>query len=122
LKNNQQPKSIAANVREQLTRLDWTQRRLSRETGIGKTTISRICKGGAGSSSTDRIKRIADALNVPIEQLIGHAQVRREGTSKPRTADIAMQVGRLVEHFLTCSPKQQRRLLALAQQLAADAV
>lgn len=49
-----------------------TQQKLASKTGIGQTTIGRIRRGEVNATS-DNLKRIADAFNVPLSFFFGEA-------------------------------------------------
>lgn len=48
---------------------DWTQTDLANASGVGISTVVKIEKGNIDNVSVSILKKIADALNVPVAEL-----------------------------------------------------
>lgn len=92
-----------------------SQMGLAKRTRIGQNTVSRILRGTA-SPSLNTVERIADFIGVSVSQLLsGDMQSELPELVEP---SVARRLGRLVEDFLVCEPKDQNRILQLAQELS----
>lgn len=70
-----------------------SQRELSRRTGLGNATISRI-EAGEGNPGPDTLVKIADALSIPVDELM----LRCKYTSIPEPFIVmARKTGALTE-------------------------
>jgi len=62
---------IGERVQQRRQHLRWTQEDLARESGVPQATISRIEKGQRRNPGADVIRRLARALGVTADWLIG---------------------------------------------------
>jgi transcriptional regulator with XRE-family HTH domain len=62
---------IGQRVQHRRQHLAWTQEELARESGVPQATISRIEKGQRRNPGADVIRRLARALGVTADWLIG---------------------------------------------------
>ena len=63
--------NIGQRVQHRRQHLGWTQEDLARESGVPQATISRIEKGQRKNPGADVIRRLARALGVTADWLIG---------------------------------------------------
>ena len=63
------PKLIGAKIRKIRTRLGWTQEYLAEKADMDFTSIG-AAERGVRNLSLKSLARVADALNVPIEELV----------------------------------------------------
>lgn len=61
--------ALGAHVRQLRTGLGWTQEELAHQTGFDRKSVNRV-ENGAYSPSLDRIAVLADALGVPVSELV----------------------------------------------------
>lgn len=71
--------SLSEYIREMRKRKDWSQRDLATASGISNAEISRIESGKRKEPSPSVLKAIANALNVPVEEVLQHAGVIERG-------------------------------------------
>lgn len=62
-------RALGEQIRRLRTDRGWTQERLAHETGFDRKSVNRVEKG-AYSPSLDRIGVLADALGVPVSELV----------------------------------------------------
>lgn len=59
----------------------WSQRELAREAGVSHTIVSGVEKGSRYSISTEAAKKLARALGVSVDYLIGTFEDEDEDTA-----------------------------------------
>jgi len=65
----QQPTTSGSRIRVERERRGLTQIQLADEAGVSQATLSRIEVAGGGRAST--LARISDALQIPVDELVG---------------------------------------------------
>src|SRR5450631_233822 len=101
--------SLAATLRSLRQLHGWTQRQLCLEAGVSQTTISFIEKGRAEKVRAETLTRLAQALAVSPDTLLG--RVRRAGPP-PVADDLVMNQLRDLMHGLDAETR-----LAILEQI-----
>ncbi len=70
MKNMQTTPNIGNNIKKYRGKLGLTQEDLVKKSGVKYTTLSKIESGVSQKPTVYIIAKIAEALNVPIEQLL----------------------------------------------------
>jgi transcriptional regulator with XRE-family HTH domain len=77
--------TIGERLRRQRLDLDWTQERLAEESGVPQTHLSSLEHGRIADMKTETLKKLATALGVSTDWLLGlDTQRNRRGTRKRR--------------------------------------
>jgi transcriptional regulator with XRE-family HTH domain len=84
--------TIGELLKIQRKKLDMNQRQLARASGITPATISRLESGQVKELKSEALKRLADALNVTVDYLVGR-------TTRLNPSDIA-EIDPKVEYIL----------------------
>ena len=71
--------SLSDYIRKMRKRKGWSQRDLATASGISNAEISRIEAGKRKEPSSSVLKAIANALNIPVEELLQQAGVIEKG-------------------------------------------
>lgn len=98
--------------------LEWrgmTPADLARETGIHKSTISLLLSGKHRSTSVDNLVRIARALNVTPNYLMGFTE-----PDEPTPIQLGEMLLKLAQVASQLSARRQRELLAIAEMYLND--
>ena len=66
----------------------WSQRELARHAGVSHTIVADVEKGARHSIGTDAAKKLARALGVSVDYLLGTFEDDEPGDGKP--ADVAL--------------------------------
>ena len=66
----------------------WSQRELARHAGVSHTIVADVEKGARHAISTDAAKKLARALGVSVDYLIGTFEDNDQGDCEP--AGVAM--------------------------------
>lgn len=66
-------------MKDYLNRKGWSLTRLSTESGVSVSHLSRINNVKRNTPTLDRVWRIAMALEMPLEQLITKLKLKEEG-------------------------------------------
>jgi len=101
-------RSIASNIRQARDAKGWSQSRLADAAGFDAGSISRI-ETLAAAVMLESLERIADALEVPIVQLL---------TVPPAGERRGALTAELLERWETLAPRDRRAVLALMQALS----
>lgn len=117
---------LAENVKAFRVARGWTTYRLAKEAGLSTTYIDKVERGDAQRPSYDSLSRIADAVGVSVEQLVGE----QEGTALSSARAAALSVGRSFAPILANMKledpigflRQFSNLPAADQELIADMV
>jgi transcriptional regulator with XRE-family HTH domain len=84
--------TIGEMLKIQRKKLDMNQRQLAKVSGITPATISRLESGQVKELKSEALKRLADALNVTVDYLLGR-------TARPNISDMA-QLDSNLEYIL----------------------
>jgi len=71
---------LGANIAERRKNLGWTQAQLAECIGVDTETVSRF-ERGSNLPSLQRLEKLADALSVPLYQLIAASSPRADDQS-----------------------------------------
>jgi transcriptional regulator with XRE-family HTH domain len=84
--------ALADKVKELRKRLGWNQATLAQKSGITQATISRIESGKVTQPMMGQLHKLADALGVTIDYLVGDSiQVSFNDLSKDKQAQIVFR-------------------------------
>ena len=64
-------KEYLENVKSLRAKKGWTQEKLAREAGISYHTLIKIERGDIRDPRLETVKKLAKALNVSIDQMVG---------------------------------------------------
>lgn len=67
----------------------WTQRELAQKAGVSQPTIAYLESGRRSSVSLESARRIADALGISIDRLVGDSVI---GDTDPEEESLAARV------------------------------
>ena len=62
---------LAKKIKKYREKNKWSQQKLAEETGLAYTTITKIEQGVATNPRMETLVKIADALQISIDELIG---------------------------------------------------
>lgn len=82
---------------------NWTEYRLSEESGIAQTTISSWFRKNVNPSISS-LEKICDAFNITLSQFFAY---------KNETFDLTDEQKKLLNNFNKINPKQQQAILTL---------
>ena len=96
---------VGARVKALRERAGWTQTQLSERSGVRQNTISGV--EGGSVPSTANLQRLADAFSVPVDALLGRAQM--PGAPLPTTIVAPVEDSPLeLAIFRAMSPSKHR--------------
>lgn len=119
---------LTSNLNALLDARGVSRLQLAQRSGVSRSNVYRLCSG-QGMVGVDKLEKIAQFLGVTVDVLLGTKPVlftamasaaneRHLSRERQSSAQVAKQVGRLVEDFLSCAPDDQRKIAALATRLA----
>jgi transcriptional regulator with XRE-family HTH domain len=74
---------------------------LEKELGFGRGSIGKMKNSKKGGTSSDRLQRIANRLNVPIAQLTGEDEEWQPNISEKDEKDIKIKLDELINQLST---------------------
>ncbi|MBA7646660.1 hypothetical protein ES703_54426 [subsurface metagenome] len=65
------------NLKKLRKKKEWSQEKLAREAGISYNTLIKIERGGIKNPRLDTLIKLAKALGVSVDELIGNQKVKK---------------------------------------------
>ena len=112
-----EPSVFGRRLRERREKRDWTQEKLAEKSGVSAAMISHFETGTRGTASADNLVKLASALGVSIDYLLGRADEpelrdeRVEATFRrlsDASGDTIEQAVRVVEALLDADRKEDK--------------
>jgi transcriptional regulator with XRE-family HTH domain len=100
---------IGEKIKQLREEKDWAQQELADKTGISRPTISQIENGMVHSPSADNLIKIANALEVDVNELFVAAGYQVSASAeKQKLINEAMQIERKLHEFINKLRQYQR--------------